>query len=225
MSPALSAGSLRTILSVDDKVIECINCGGDGGGVQFWLTVGALGIAFLALLMNFVQFREYLRELRARAKFMVTLSTVGPNVRDGVRWTDAAKTAVRVSVGIKNDGDKAAGETLINALVPAHLENVRWSGPGGQEAEEPTVTAPTDEKLTGPDGTKYEAKFLSRTLPRIGTKPHHVVYFQFYAETRRPGDSVAIPVRVKVQADEIPDGLDEYVAEHAVRVERRGEGF
>jgi hypothetical protein len=170
--------------------------------------------------MNFFQFREYLRDLRARAKFKVTLTTVGKDVREGVRWTKAGKTAVRVSVGIKNEGDKAAGETLINALVPAHLENVRWAGPGGQATEEPKATTPIDEKLTAPDGTEYDAKFLSCTLPRVGTKPHHVVYFQFYAETRRPGDSAEMPVRVKVQADEIPDDIDEYVVDHVVRVER-----
>lgn len=204
-----------------DKVIECVNCGsGEGSDLQFWITVGALVIAFLALLMNFIQFRQFISGLRARAKFKVTLTTVGRGMKEGVRWTKAGRTAVRVSVGIKNEGNKAAGETLINALVPAHLENVRWSGPGGQATEEPKATAPTNEKLTGPDGTEYDAKFLSRTLPRVGTKPHHVVYFQFWAETKRPGDSVAVPIRVKVQADEIPDDIEEYVVDHIVRVER-----
>ena len=35
------------------RVIECTNCGG-GAGVQFWVTVGALVIAFLALMMYFI---------------------------------------------------------------------------------------------------------------------------------------------------------------------------
>lgn len=82
------------------------------------------------------------------------------------------------------------------------------------------MTTPTEEKLTGPDGTEYDAKFLSRTVPRVGTKPHHVVYFQFYVDTRQPGDSAEVPVRVKVQADEIPDDIEEYVVDHVVRVER-----
>ncbi len=126
-----------------------------------------------------------MRDLRARAKFKVKLTTVGNDVRDGVRWTKAGRTAVRVSVGIKNEGDKAAGETLINALVPAHLENVRWAGPGGQATEEPKMTTPTEEKLTGSDGTEYDAKFLSRTVPRVGPG-------QFAHHLERSGDP---PVR------------------------------
>jgi hypothetical protein len=199
--------------------IECTNCGGGGNDLQFFVTLGALLIAAIALAMNFVQFREYLRGLRARAEFTVTLHLAGAD-SDGVRRTKAGKTAVRVAVGIKNEGKKAAGETLVNALVPRNLENVRWSGPGGQQIDEPKMTTPTDEKLVGPDGMEYEAKYLVRTLPRVGTKPHHLVHFQFYAETRRPGDSVVIPVRVKVQADEIPDEIEDYVEDLSVRVER-----
>lgn len=201
------------------KVIECTNCGGGGTDAQFWITVGALVIAFIALVMNFVQFREYLRGLRSRAEFKVTLRPASGS-EDGVRRTQAQQTAVRVALGIKNDGKKAAGETLVNALVPSHLENVRWCGPTGQEVEASSVTTPTDdEKLTGPDGIEYEAKYLSRMLPRVGTKPHHLLHFQFYVHLAEPGKAV-IPVRVKVQADEIPDDIEDYVEELEVHVVR-----
>jgi len=98
---------------------------------------------------------------------------------------------------------------------------VRWSGPGGQQIEESKVTTPTDdEKLIGPDGMAYEAKYLSRTLPRVGTKPHHLLHFQFYVATKEPGEVVVVPVRIKVQADEIPDEIEDYVQDLAVRVQR-----
>jgi hypothetical protein len=206
---------------VKDKTIECVNCGGGGGGdLQFWITVGALVIAFLALLMNFAQFRQFMRGVRSRAEFKVTLRPAGLGIEDGVRRTTAGKTAVRVAIGIKNVGKKAAGETLVNALVPGHLEQVRWAGPNGQKIEGSSGTAPTDdEMLTAPDGTEYHAKYLTRLLPRIGTKPHHLLHFQFYVEIKEPGE-VVIPVRVKVQADEIPDDVEDYVEELDVRVER-----
>jgi hypothetical protein len=173
----------------------------------------------LALLMNFVQFREYLRRLRARAEFKLAMRPAS-DTEDGVCRTEAQKAAVRVALGIKNEGAKAAGETLVNALVPSHLESVRWCGPTGQEVDVSSVTTPTDdEKLTAPDGAEYDAKYLSRTLPRVGTKPHHLLHFQFYVHLPEPGE-VVVPVRVKVQADEIPDEIEDYVADLDVRIVR-----
>jgi len=101
-------------------MIECANCGGGGSDLQFFVTLGALLVAAIALAMNFVQFREYLRGLRARAEFKVTLRLAGADP-DGVRRTKGSRSAVRVAVGIKNEGKMAAGETLINALVPRRV--------------------------------------------------------------------------------------------------------
>jgi hypothetical protein len=208
------------------KVIECVNCG-EGSDLQFWITVGALVIAFLALLMNFVQFRQFIRGVRSRAEFKVTLRPAGNDVVNDVRLTKADRTAVRVAIGIKNEGKKAAGETLVNALVPSHLEQVRWAGPNGQKVVGPDVLSGTtqtdDETLTAPDGTEYPAKYLVRQLPRVGTKPHHLLHFQFYVDLKTAGEGVVIPVRVKVQADEIPDDVEDYVEDLAVRIERRSE--
>lgn len=199
--------------------IECTNCGGDATDLQFWITVGALVIAFLALLMNFVQFREFLLGSRARANFRLTLSPVGTDP-DGVRRTTAGKCATRVALGIKNTGKKAAGETVINVLIPRQLENVRWCGPNGEKLEDKSaVTANTAEKLVGPDGTEHQSMYLVRTLSRVGTKPNHVVFFEFYVEMQKSGE-VVVPVRAKVQADEIPDDIEDYRAELPVRVER-----
>ena len=202
-----------------DRVIECSNCGG-GSDLQFWITVGALVIAFLALLMNFVQFRQFMLGVRSRAEFKVTLHSAGRGVEDGVQRMTAMNGTVRVAVGIKNEGKKAAGETLVNALVPSHLQETRWCGPNGQKVEAPTGTTSTNEKLVASDGTEYPAKYLSRMLPRVGTKPHHLLHFQFSIELPRHGDSVVIPVRVKVQADEIPDDIEDYVEHLDVRVQR-----
>ena len=98
------------------RTVECSNCG--DLGPQFWVTVGALAVATVALAFNAVQFRQFLRGLRKRARFRVTLRVPAAD-EDGVyRVGPAQKAAVRVEIGIKNEGGRAAGETLVNALAP-----------------------------------------------------------------------------------------------------------
>jgi hypothetical protein len=216
----LQEGSAALWATLHDAMhtVECINCGGDGTDLQFWITIGALVIAFLALLMNFVQFREFLRRAKARAEFDLTLSQTGCDP-DGVRRTKADRCATRIAVEIKNTGKKAAGETVINAMIPRHLENLRWCGPNGEEMEEGELMADTDVVLIGPEGREYESKYLSRTLSRVGTKPNNLGHFQFYVGLTEPGE-IVIPVRVGVQADEMPDEIEEYEEDLLVRVER-----
>lgn len=98
---------------------------------------------------------------------------------------------------------------------------VRWCGPHGEELGngEQDVVFPTAETLTTSDGATYDSQYVVMTLPRIGTKPHHVLYLQFYVDL--PARMLRfIPVRATVQADEIPDDVDEYVAELEVQVLR-----
>jgi len=199
-------------------VIECTNCGGEAG-LQFWVTVGALVIAFLALMMNFVQFREFLRRSRARAKFRLTLTAPYADP-DGVIRTEGNHVSLRVQIGIKNEGRLAAGETVVNVLLPQWLDVVGWCGPNGEELESRATLAETPERISDSNGTEHEANYLTKTLPRIGTKPGHVLYFMSFAEVPAEGRK-EIPMRLKVQADEIPDDIEEYVKDAIIGIEHR----
>jgi hypothetical protein len=206
---------------VKDKVIECINCGVDGGAdLQFWITVGALLIAFLALLMNFVQFREFLRRSRARARFDLTLNAANAAV-DGVVRTEGNHLSLRVEVGIDNVGDLAAGQTVINVMFPRWLDVIGWCGPNGQEIEPARASvAQTSEMLKAADGSEVEASYLTKTVERVGTKPGHVLNFMCFVDVPQEGRR-EIPFRLKVQADEIPSDVDEYVLGLVVGVEHQ----
>ena len=200
-------------------VIECINCGGDGGSdLQFWITVGALVIAFLALMMNFVQFREFLRRSRARARFALTLTAANADA-EGVIRTEGNAASVRVEVGIDNKGTLAAGETVINVMFPRWLDVLGWCGPNGQEIERARSSiAQTSETLEAPDGSEVEASYLVKTVDRVGTKPGHVFNFMCFVDVPETG-RLEIPLRLKVQADEIPNDVDEYVEDVVIGVE------
>lgn len=203
--------------------VECSNCG--DVGPAFYITFGALLIAAIALYFNWVQHREFLRRLRARAEFGLTIKTVDAD-EHGIRWTSADTQITRVEIGIKNKGKRAAGETVLNVIVPRNLEYARWAGPGGQEVEGVnSATAKADELLTDETGAEQPAMYLSQGIPRISTKPHYLRFVTFPVELPprdAPIQGRTIPIRVTIQADEIPDEVEEYSATHLVRVRRPG---
>jgi hypothetical protein len=197
--------------------IECTNCG--GSDLQFYVTLGALIVAALALGMNYVQFREFLRKARARARFEVSLRTVNSD-HDGVLRTNANRCAARVEIEIKNAGDRAAGETIVNVLVPREQDLIRWCGPNGEELEEDFGgTASRSDILVGTDGRRVQSKCIQRKLERVGIKPTRLLHFQFNVEVPSAGQA-AIPIRVRVAADEMPDEVEYYPADHLLRVAR-----
>ncbi len=189
--------------------------------------VGLTGLVLAAIGVYFAwrahQARKQDRD--ARARFEVTIRTVDAD-EHGIRWTNADKQMTRIGVGIKNVGEKAAGPTLINVIVPASLEFARWSGPGGEEMPEGEMTAPTDELLPDAHGGETVAsKFLSMTLDHVGLRPHYEKFVQFPVDLppRESGlKQTTVPVRVKVQADELPADVDEHVVDCTVHVVRRG---
>lgn len=200
--------------------VECSNCG--DLGPAFWVTIGALLIAAIALIMTAREHREFIRRLRARARFEVIVATVGAD-SDGVLRTDGtAVGAVRVSIGVKNVGDAAASETLVNVVFPRGLE-VQWSGAQGEPVGPRQYPADTpDEVLRAPDGREYrETQYLSKTWERIGRRPHYVKFVTVpVGGVPDTGEAIA-PLRVRVEADELPDDEPEYVIDHAVRVAKR----
>ncbi|MEK6276938.1 MAG: hypothetical protein AABM29_02860 [Actinomycetota bacterium] len=190
----------------------------------FFFGAGGLVIAAIGLGITIARHRDERRERRARARFRVTLTPhPGRANWGGLILTEGNVMNVRVVVGIKNVGDRAAGATLVNVLVPDHLESVRWCGPNGEDHPDgPGSTAPASGWDVLKDGERdYPAKYLSRTIPEVGIKPHYALYFTFHVNVPDPGQGEArVPVRAKVQADEIPEDVDEYVEELVVRVAR-----
>jgi hypothetical protein len=188
--------------------------------------MGAFAIAAVSLYFNFRQHRRANREQEARARFDVSVRTVDAD-EEGIRWTDANTTTqiTRIAIGLKNIGDRPAGETLLNILVPEGLEYARWSGPGGEEIPDGKQTAPTPELLQDADGEeRIASKHLGTTWRRIGMRSHYEKYVTLPVQLppRETGlQQGTVPVRIKVQADELPDDIDEYVIDYTVRVVRR----
>jgi hypothetical protein len=71
-----------------------------------------------------------------------------------------------------------------------------------------------------PDGSEVEASYLTKTVDRVGTKPGHVLNLMCFADVPQTGRR-EIPFRVKAQADEIPNDIDEYVIDRIIGIEHR----
>ena len=54
-------------------------------------------------------------------------------------------------------------------------------------------------------------------MPRVAKRPYYVRYFAFLVAVPTAGE-VTVPVRLKAQADEMPDDVDETVETLKVRV-------
>lgn len=157
---------------------------------QLLLTLVLIAIAATSLFFIIKQHRATIRERRKRARFAITVRTVDADER-GIRWTHPNTTTqhTRVAIGVKNEADKEAGETLINVVVPKHLRRARWSGPNGEEVPDGDRTAETSELLPDANGdATVPSKYLSSTWPRIGLRPHYEKYVQFPVELP-PGKS------------------------------------
>jgi hypothetical protein len=197
--------------------VECTNC---GPGVEVWVTVGALLIAGVALVISAREHREFMRQLRARARFRLTPRVLGANER-GVIETGGSVRHVRVEIGLKNIGDRAASATVINVVAPRRLESLRWCGPKGEDVTDPALrqTAETAEVLTDVEGRRFEAEYLARELPRVGRKMDYVGWITFAVAVPPEGET-SVPLRVTAQADELPDDIQEVSERVMVRVVR-----
>lgn len=160
-----------------------------------------------------------MRELGARAKFHLIPSVPGSSEPGYTIRTDATSVQVRVVFGLKNDGDKAATATILNALVGRdNVESLRWCGPKGEDLDSAPQAGETREDFEG-DGNEMPALWLSLDVPRVAKRPYHERHFAFFVAVPTGGE-VTVPVRLKAQADELPDDVDEAVDTLKVRVMR-----
>lgn len=100
-------------------------------------------------------------------------------------------------------------------LVPRSLASARWAEANGAAVPNSKPPADTDERLPDRQGDENQpAMFLSSAWPRIRRSPHYEKFVQFPVELPPQASGLrqaTVPVRVKVQADELPEAIGEYV--------------
>lgn len=208
-----------------EKTFECSNCGGldTAGIISLIVAVVAAGFAGTALRISLREHQAFLAEVQARAKLAVSVSTVNADP-DGTLRTDATGVAARIAIEILNEGEKAAGPTLITVLIP-RSQTAEWYQPRGIDPGEARDLRPVDEVLHDPaTGAELEAHYLSRIISRVPRKATTVTRLEvvFYSIGPPPPesgrDSTRTPILVRVEADEIPDDVDCYERAHELRI-------
>lgn len=131
---------------------------------------------------------------------------------------DATMATVRLEILLKNDGDRAAGETVLTVIGPVGLVgDFRWSEPRGELKSNATPPADTPETVTDAEGREWPGPYLSVTIPLVTRRTPAAAYVILTVEVPRDGVR-SVPIRVTADADELPDDEPEASERLMVRV-------
>ncbi len=196
--------------------VICTNCSAHGTDWVALIGVIAAVIAaicaFVALARSRSEHNEFLRRLRARARFVITLQAI--TSAPAVDTDDPLAVSAPIGqpfdqvfeIGLSNVGDGAAGPTVVNVLVPANVAGFGWTTVGGTMASHQRDVRDTDETLTRGD-SDVPAKWIAYEVSRISTRTPVLLHFKLTvgAVVQR------VPIRVKAQCDELPDDVFETI--------------
>lgn len=218
----------------------------DAHGADFWVAISSAAVALIGVIVAVVaavharraaaaadesvslakdeltmarrEHEVFLKELTARARFDLTLKSPQAD-DDGVIRTEGSGMWPRLEIGIANLGNKAAGPTTLNVLLPRHLEYARWCGPMGEDIPDVAPPADTAEVLPDGQGGEVPAMYLTEVLPRVGRRDHPVRWVRFSVHVPDSGQ-MTIPLRVRASADELSDDESEPLVDVLLRIER-----
>jgi hypothetical protein len=217
-------------------IFTCSNCASDGTD---WLGIVTLVVAGIAATVGLVallwtksdrqqlreqqaafmaEHNEYMKQLRARAHFKITLTVINasrPRDDDPLGIMSAVGLTMwsRFEIGVANSGERTAGPTVVNVLVPANLSEFFWSDATGRKLVDADAPVATSEPLRI-DDRDFGAQWISVELPRVSTRTPRLVWF-----TCSIASNVnQMPIRIKVEADELPEDGSEVVVDAVFRV-------
>jgi hypothetical protein len=181
----------------------------------------ALGISAWALGISNREHKEFMNRLRARARFELSIAVPGGKEVEPGQWllvTDGSVVYVRVQLGFKNIGERAAGPSLLNVVVPSGLSDFKWCGPGGEDVDTRSHVAQTPERLTDGSRDGVPGQYLSMEVARVARRPHHLKFIRFAVRLEGLNAEVVVPVKFTLQADELPDDVQEEFVTATIRV-------
>jgi hypothetical protein len=200
--------------------VRCLNCGDSHTLALIALIAAVLGviIAGAALIVAFRslgiakrEHTEFMKQLNARARFELSVDL--EHGAGGVIELQPSRPEITFRVSLRNVGDKAAGQTVMNVFAPASASHLVWSNPKGGQLSAQDDAIATPETLILPDGSEVEARFITKTIPRVALRPGVMTWFTVVV--REPSD---LPVRVVAQCDDLPDDQEDARCDRLVQV-------
>jgi hypothetical protein len=159
------------------------------------VSLRALNIAREEHGLSVTEHKEFLRQITARADIVLTAGLL-PDMGD-TYVLQASAAIIRVQIGLQNVGDKAAGETTVEVLLPGGLTGLYWSDRGGTQL--PTDSSPARERLPLPQGGEAAAQLLTRKIARVPRGAPEYLWMMFTVASA-PAEIV---VRIKARSDDL----------------------
>lgn len=186
----------------------------------FALVFSGVG-AFAAARSLSIQGSEHKRltaELEKRADFQITLDPGLPDAgADSATYvTNATDVNLQFAIGIRNTGTRAATHVTINFLAPDRQGTLVWAGPDGAADPDKPKAVQTSERLSDAPGLPM-TRWLPYEFDRIAIRTPRMVWARLLAEVP-PSGSLDLPVRVRVQSDDLPDDVTERVKDYVVHI-------
>lgn len=206
------------------------------GDLQSWLAAGVSVIALAwaiisgrranrtaerALAISEAEHRERSRERAVRANLAVSVEPGSNHERDdsGAVWTNGGTIWTSIAITIQNDGDRAAGRTVVNAWIPDAADgDAFWAdGPGGAELPDMlgAVRDPAVNLSERAGAPLFPTVRLTRVLDRVSLGPPERLYVR--APLTASGDD-SYPIDVTVEAE---DAIDIAKCRKIIRIRRR----
>jgi hypothetical protein len=225
--------------------IECIR-GCDSSGVAWisWVVGGgglliALGSMLLAwksskaseaaadaaeesLSIARTQHQAFVKTLRAHANFAVSIYQSG----DGLVESDANRVELQWLIKIENTGDKPAKEVVVIFVAPRAVRGLAWlEDEGDSLLSERGGAHDVRENLVAADGSEDEAQAVVKIARHIGRFTKYSRVGGIIDLSSTVGESIVIPVQVKVGSDDLPEDMRYIQASAELKVKRVAVGL
>lgn len=177
--------------------------------------MAALIVSAATLFVTAIPVWILVRDLRKRAAFKITPRVVregGPTI---CRKPGSCADFV-LGIGLKNTGKRAARDVLVNVVGPDWLSDFGWSQENGALSREEKASVATSERLTDAEGGEHQGLFLARVLPRVSLRHDYELFVRMRAEP----NVESIPLRLRVNSDDLADSQPEYCLDYTVVVDR-----
>ena len=190
-----------------------------------WIALAAFVVAVLSAAFAGVSIYwahsehvEFLKRLRARANLHVQLTAIGNQAAGtddplAVMMEPGCEFEQVLQIGIRNDGDSAAGPTNIDVLLPATIRQFAWCDGAGKLLNPPGTPIETGEKLSRESG-EAPAVWINKEIRRVSTRGGVVCHFKLLVERNER----RLPIRIKAQCDELPDEKDEECQDFELKI-------
>ena len=121
---------------------------------------------------------------------------------------------VIIRLGISNKGHVAAGKTGINLLVPDRYgPTLQWTR--GDESS--GNWEPVKEEI-GVGALATRSAYIWRTIDRVSLSRHLVFQARFLVRDLERGETLEIPIRARVDADELPKPAREELLDATITI-------